>query len=158
MKTSLINKRTNRFWVVAFLTLLMIVFAGLRLWRYWPYGMVLPSPSVKISPIACQIDKDSDGLDDLRDILAGAKAEVRNKPQYRSAYYQGGYPPESEGVCTDVVGRALMNAGYDLRILVDKDIRERPEEYSRLGGQPDSNIDFRGVANLLIFFNVTLRD
>ncbi|MBC2722538.1 MAG: DUF1287 domain-containing protein [Desulfosporosinus sp.] len=84
-------------------------------------------------------------------MVAGAKAEVKRKPQYRSAYYQGGYPPESEGVCTDVVWRAFRDAGYDLKSLVDQDISANIEEYSRVEGKPDPNIDFRRVPNLIVF-------
>lgn len=111
-------------------------------------------PSVKIPTIACPSDQDGDGLDDLKDIVAGAKAEVERKPQYRSAYYQKGYPPENEGVCTDVVWRAFRDAGYDLKGLVDQDIRANLNQYPRVGvgGKPDPNIDFRRVPNLISFF------
>ncbi|EHQ91502.1 hypothetical protein DesyoDRAFT_4548 [Desulfosporosinus youngiae DSM 17734] len=109
-------------------------------------------PSLKIPALVCPIDKDEDGLDDLQDIVAGAKAEVQRKPQYRSAYYQKGYPPENEGVCTDVVWRAFRDAGYDLKSLVDQDIRDNRREYSRIEGSPDPNIDFRRVPNLIVFF------
>lgn len=92
---------------------------------------------VHIPQISCPIDKDGDGIDDLRDIAEGAKEEVQRKPQYRSAYYQGGYPPESEGVCTDVVWRAFQHAGYDLKELLDIDIRENTSQYPRVEGNPD---------------------
>ena len=108
--------------------------------------------SVYIDQISCTVDKDGDGLDDLRDIVAGAKAEVVRKPQYRSAYYQGGNPPETEGVCTDVVWRAMRDAGYNLKALVDKDIRENLALYPRVAGKPDPNIDFRRVPNLQVYF------
>ena len=44
------------------------------------------------------------------------------------------------GVCTDVVAYALKNAGYDLQVLVDADIREQPQDY--MVAEPDANIDF----------------
>ncbi|MCO1601190.1 DUF1287 domain-containing protein [Desulfosporosinus nitroreducens] len=109
-------------------------------------------PSIKVPVITCPIDKDDDGLNDLEDIVAGAKAEVERQPQYRSAYYQKGYPPESEGVCTDVVWRAFRDAGYDLKGLVDQDIRANFGKYSRIEGRADPNIDFRRVPNLIVFF------
>lgn len=111
----------------------------------------LPLPSVRIPALACPTDKDGDGLDDLKDIVAGAKAEVERQPQYRSAYYQKGYPPEDEGVCTDVVWRAFRDAGYDLKGLVDQDIRANMSKYPRVEGRPDPNIDFRRVPNLIVF-------
>lgn len=108
--------------------------------------------AIHIADISCPSDKDSDGLDDLRDIVAGAKEEIMRKPQYRSAYYQGGIPPETEGVCTDLVWRAFRDAGYNLKELVDKDIRENLSKYPHVGGKPDPNIDFRRVPNLFAFF------
>jgi hypothetical protein len=112
----------------------------------------LSASAVQVPEITCPIDKDNDGIDDLKDIVAGARAEVMRKPQYRSAYYQGGYPPATEGVCTDLVWRAMRDAGYDLKALVDKDIRENLARYYRVGSKPDPNIDFRRVQNLAVFF------
>lgn len=63
-----------------------------------------------------------------------------------------GYPPEEEGVCTDVVWRAFYNAGYSLKDMVDEDIKNNVEQYPRVNGKPDPNIDFRRVSNLKIFF------
>lgn len=110
------------------------------------------TPSVRIPEISCSVDKDQDGLNDMKDIVAGARAELKRKPEYRSAYYQGGYPPENEGVCTDVVWRALRDSGYDLKALVDQDIRQNLARYSRVEGNPDPNIDFRRVPNLIVYF------
>jgi len=108
--------------------------------------------TVSIPQIPCPIDKDGDGVDDLRDIVEGAKKEVMRKPHYRSVYYQGGYPPDSEGVCTDVVWRAFQDAGYNLKELIDRDIRENTSQYPRVEGKPDPNIDFRRVPNIIVFF------
>ena len=32
-------------------------------------------------------------------------------------------PPDTEGVCTDVIWRAFKNAGYSLKDMVDEDIK-----------------------------------
>jgi uncharacterized protein YijF (DUF1287 family) len=107
---------------------------------------------IEISRLDFDIDKDGDGINDLDDIIEGARKDMENKPIYRSAYYAGGYPPSDEGVCTDVIWRALMNAGYNLKDMVDKDIRENTSDYPRVNGAPDPNIDFRRVKNLVPFF------
>jgi Uncharacterized protein conserved in bacteria len=117
-----------------------------------PPSSLAPEKSVHVTQISCPLDKDNDGTDDLSDIMAGAKDEVTRKPQYRSAYYQGGFPPETEGVCTDLVWRAFRDAGYNLKELVDTDIRENLSKYPRVGGKTDPNIDFRRVPNLMVFF------
>lgn len=97
-------------------------------------------------------DKNNNGVSDTDDIIAGARAESVRSPVYRSAYYQGGYPPVYEGVCTDVIWRAFRDAGYDLKSMVDKDIRAARGAYPRVG-KPDPNIDFRRVPNLNAFFS-----
>nr|WP_269438257.1 DUF1287 domain-containing protein [Phosphitispora fastidiosa] len=107
---------------------------------------------VDIERIFSEKDTDNDGLDDLEDIVAGGRAEVERGPGYTSAYYSGGYPPENEGVCTDVIWRAFKDAGYNLKDMVDEDIRRNPRAYPRVEGRPDPNIDFRRVPNLVSFF------
>jgi uncharacterized protein YijF (DUF1287 family) len=97
-------------------------------------------------------DADNDGIDDYSDILEGAKKEARNHSKYRSAYYDGGYPPPNEGVCTDVIWRSLQNAGYNLKEMVDVHISDNVKLYSNIK-TPDPNIDFRRVKNLKIFFD-----
>jgi len=114
-------------------------------------AVIQPSPVV-IEKIQFSSDKDCDGLNDLDDIIEGARKEVQNKTVYRSEYYPGGYPPEGEGVCTDVVWRALKNAGYDLKSMIDLDISKHTSDYPRVEGKPDPNIDFRRVKNQLAFF------
>ena len=96
------------------------------------------------------IDEDGDGIDDQTDILQSAIRYIKTKPEYQSKYYDGGYPDDGYGVCTDLVAAALKGAGYDLRELVDQDIRKHPENYDVAA--PDSNIDYRRVKNLRVWF------
>ena len=91
--------------------------------------------------------------DDQMDILNNALAYVQTRPVYKSKYYETGYPDDRYGVCTDVVGYAFRKSGYDLRELVDEDIRKNPEDYDV--DKPDKNIDFRRVKNLKIYFEHT---
>ncbi|AFM41375.1 hypothetical protein Desaci_2425 [Desulfosporosinus acidiphilus SJ4] len=145
-------KRSVKRYTVLFslIGLALISWVGIDLFH--PIDKLPIGQSLKIPNISCPSDKDNDGITDLQDIVKGARAEVNRKPHYRSAYYQGGFPPDSEGVCTDVVWRAMRDAGYNLKALVDKDIRENPAKYSRIAGNPDPNIDFRRVPNLIVFF------
>ena len=105
-----------------------------------------------IKTVLSEMDYNANGTDDYTDILLGARADARNHPTYNGAYYEGGYPPDDIGVCTDVVWRAFKNAGYSLRDMVDQDIKARPESYPKVE-KPDNNIDFRRVRNLRIFFD-----
>lgn len=105
-----------------------------------------------ITPLKSGVDYDGDGIDDYTDILIGARIYLQSKPRYKSGYYEGGYPPDSEGVCTDVIWKAFQNAGYSLKDMIDQDIRNHTEAYSGVNGNPDSNIDFRRVRNLYAFF------
>lgn len=108
-------------------------------------------PQVVLTAIS-PIDKDKDGIDDYTDIMLGARADAINMPVYDDRYWAGGYPPDDIGVCADTIWRALMAAGYNLKDLLDEDIRNHPEAYPRIS-KPDPNIDFRRVRNLRIFFD-----
>ena len=94
-------------------------------------------------------DADSDGIDDFADMVAGAREYIATDPVYRSAYFAGGYPDDGSGVCTDVIWHAFMSAGYVLKDMVDADIASDPGAYP---DHSDSNIDFRRVRNLRVFF------
>lgn len=96
-------------------------------------------------------DFNENGIDDYSDFVLGARKDAKNHPYYQSAYYDGGFPPDDIGVCTDVIWRAFKEAGYDLREMVDQDIQERPEAYFHVKVR-DKNIDFRRVVNLHVFF------
>lgn len=97
-----------------------------------------------------KIDKDNDGIDDQTDILNNVRNYIATKPKYESKYYAGGYPDDGYGVCTDVVAFGLRGAGYDLRELVNEDIKNNPDKYNI--EVKDKNIDYRRVKNLLIYF------
>lgn len=105
-----------------------------------------------VSVYEIDFDKDNDGIKDLEDILDGARKDAKNEPKYISKYYSGGYPPSNEGVCTDVIWRAFLNAGYNLKDMIDEDIKKNIADYPRVNGKPEPNIDFRRVLNLIPFF------
>ncbi|MBQ6929446.1 MAG: DUF1287 domain-containing protein [Oscillospiraceae bacterium] len=117
---------------------------------------ILPEISFKaaffdIDTVHSSVDFNNNGTDDYTDIMLGARKDAENHPRYDSSYWAEGYPPDDIGVCTDVVWRAFKNAGYNLREMVDKDIQLRPEAYTKITKR-DSNIDFRRVVNLRVFF------
>ena len=94
-------------------------------------------------------DQDQDGIDDQTDILKNVREYIAKKPKYKSKYYETGYPNDQYGVCTDVVAYGLLHAGYDLKTLVNEDIKKNQNKYSI--ETIDSNIDFRRVRNLKIY-------
>lgn len=134
------------------LCIILLTYFGSRKEFSDEIGYLEPKLFLQIPTLECPVDKDQDGINDLRDILNGAKNEVRRGPHYRDQYYAGGYPPENEGVCTDVIWRAFRDAGYDLKGMVDEDIHWNTSLYPRVEGERDSNIDFRRVQNLRVFF------
>jgi uncharacterized protein YijF (DUF1287 family) len=112
----------------------------------------IPRQTLEVEKVTIDHDQDGDGVLDLDDIVGGARDYVNTRPRYQDGYYDGGYPPAEEGVCTDVIWQALSGAGYDLKALIDADIANNTEDYPRVGGQPEPNIDFRRVKNLAVFF------
>lgn len=154
----MILRAINRFFAALFkavLTVILIlaVIAGLYIGEY--YGIV-PELAKRgshfgIETVHSSVDYNSNDVDDYTDILKGARKDALRHPTYVDEYYEGGYPPSSKGVCTDLVWRAFKQAGYDLKAMVDADIAARPWAYPHIE-TPDPNIDFRRVKNLSIFF------
>lgn len=137
--------------VLAFLLLCSIVFYVLTHYQHTSASRPEDDYQGRIPQLHSSVDRDDDGADDQLDILNGALAYVSTHPKYKSCYYETGYPDDGYGVCTDVVAYALKNAGYDLQVLVDADIREKPQDYRV--AEPDANIDFRRVRNLKVFLH-----
>lgn len=133
---------------------LLLAAAGFLLWRYnyLPHRRY-SGAEFGITAYRSRVDADGDGVDDQTDLLAAARAYLAAEPEYQSRYYAGGYPDDGFGVCTDVVARAMLGAGYDLRELVDAHVRANMELYAI--EVPDDNIDFRRVRNLAVYFAET---
>jgi uncharacterized protein YijF (DUF1287 family) len=112
---------------------------------------VYTAKELGIMEVTSSVDKDSDGIDDYTDIMLGAREYIESNPEYKSKYYDGGYPNDGYGVCTDVIWNAFQAAGYNLRDMVDADVAKSKENYTTIE-TPDSNIDFRRVNNLYDFF------
>lgn len=143
----------RRKWIIVGAMLIFFVLAGFAV--AWHFN-ILPEKSYTakdfgIVVLQSDVDYNQNGIDDYEDILMGAKLEAENHPRYNGAYFQGGYPPSDIGVCSDVIWRAFRHAGYNIRDMVDADIQRRREAYTEIV-EPDSNIDFRRVRNLRIFF------
>lgn len=128
--------------------MLIVLFISYR-FNYIPHKMY-SAEYFNIQPYKSAIDMDNDGIDDQSDILLSSRKYLERKPKYKSKYYASGYPDDEYGVCTDVVANALLGAGYDLRELVDADIRLHPDMYNI--DTIDKNIDFRRVVNLKVYF------
>ena len=89
-------------------------------------------------------------------IVKAARAQEGDTydPSYQSIAYPGGDVAKGQGVCTDVVIRALRGANIDLQKLVHEDMKR---DFRRYGdhwnlGRTDKNIDHRRVPNLMTFF------
>ncbi len=134
------------------LPLLVVMVAVLAVALAWEAGIAPDhAAGYDVPAVESSADRDGDGIDDQADILQGARDYVATRPTYRSAYFDGGYPTDGTGVCTDVVAQALLAAGYDLRELVDDDVRLSPESYDI--DAADKNIDFRRVRNLNVWLS-----
>jgi uncharacterized protein YijF (DUF1287 family) len=135
---------------------------------------------------ASKHDRDGDGIPDALDLLIGAKKTVVNADAYTheaedyiSLTYPMGDVPRTIGVCTDVIIRAVRNAGIDLQKALHEDIRSARAElidsgpprskdrnhltaraphwgaraaYPMVKGLGDPSIDQRRVGTLLPYF------
>lgn len=130
--------------------LIIIVLYALYYLNYIPHKKYT-NTDFNIITYKSKIDKDNDGIDDQTDILNNARAYIKTKPKYKSKYYTTGYPNDEYGVCTDVVAFALKDAGYDLMVLVNEDIKANKDLYNI--DNIDKKIDFRRVQNLKIYLD-----
>lgn len=130
---------------------ILIVTAALLIIKLIPSKSYTAS-ELGLTELCSPLDADGDKIDDWHDIMLGARTYIETDPSYKSRYYEGGYPDDGYGVCTDVVWQGFAAAGYDLKSLVDGHIAENPELYP---DEADPNIDFRRVKNLYIFFEQT---
>ncbi len=107
-------------------------------------------------------DQDNDGINDQKDIMFGAKNQLE-KParniflaEDEPNYYQDGDPPAELAISTDIVARAFIEAGFNLKEMVYGDIKGNFDKYplKEIWGQTvcDKNIDYRRIQNLEIFF------
>lgn len=152
------EKKPNRkkaVWILSLAAALAIAVGGIWAALYWNLlpGRWYSASDFEIETVKSSIDYNGNGTDDYTDFLLGAREDAIKKPKYDGAYQPGGYPPDNIGVCTDVIWRAFRNAGYSLRDMVDSDIAEHAELYGLADGKADSNIDFRRVSNLKVFFS-----
>ena len=145
---------------LTFISVLLIL--GLVFTIYFRDGIILNSlgfylenpftPKILVPDDYSPADNNNNGIADPIDIVNAARQEVKSRTRYESNYYRGGYPPDDEGVCTDVIWRGLMGAGIILKDLMDEDIAENTHLYPRVNGRPEPNIDFRRVPNQYVFF------
>lgn len=152
-------KMQRKRWIIT-----LVVLGGLVL-LYSVYGDILngirvPQPMIgqylgtkcEVIQLVSSQDQNQNSIPDSIDIVNGARREVEIGTVYDASYFQEGYPPEGRGACTDVIWRAFNMAGYDLKKMVDEDIKNNPGAYGATGYAPDPSIDFRRVSNLQVFF------
>ncbi len=137
--------------IIIILLIIGAIFAILDFYTLLPKKTYTAS-DFNIKTLISKVDYDNDGIDDYRDLLLGARIDAENHPTYVSKYYEETpYPPDYEGVCTDVIWRAFKNAGYSFRSMINKDIEKNIKDYKEIT-EPDLNIDFRRVYNQRVFF------
>lgn len=138
-------------YIVLLILLIIVVLVGvyvLYVINYIPHKMY-SSDYFNIKVYHSEIDKDNDGIDDQADILMGVRNYISRTPKYKSKYYGTGYPDDEYGVCTDVVAFGLLNAGYDIKELLNIDVKNNRDSYDI--PVIDKNIDFRRVNNLNVY-------
>ena len=93
------------------------------------------------------------------DLVSAARKQigvtVRYVPDYQRIAYPNGDVPREQGVCVDVVIRALRDARkVDLQQLVHEDMKANFAKYPQNWGlkKTDTNIDHRRVPNLQCYF------
>lgn len=142
-------------WLNRILIILCISAIAIVIWILYLYNLIehrqYADRDFAVTYTLSGHDENDNGIDDFIDLWQGAEAEAQRKPVYLSAYYEGGYPPDTQGVCTDLIWRAFRDAGYDFKAMIDADIAACPQCYPRINDKSDPNIDFRRVGNIHVF-------
>jgi len=118
---------------------------------------------IDVEKLAGTNDKNKNGSADAVDILKGAKKQIEIKAKNifiegseESNYYKGGDPPQGWALNTDIIARSFKEAGFDLRILINADIKKNFARYplKEIWNQtvPDIDIDYRRIQNMEVFF------
>jgi uncharacterized protein len=118
---------------------------------------------IDMDNIHLQTDIRKEEAEISKKILNGAKDQLKAPSKNifiegsgQSNYYQGGDPPIAWAISTDIVARAYMKAGIELRVLINEDIKENYEEYPLRAiwrqSYPDIDIDYRRIQNMEVFF------
>jgi len=159
LKVGDLNKMSKKAMRIKLIIIIFIILLFISITVFFIYinlklhsQKVYTAQQLGIPVILSDYDIDGDGIDDYTDILQGARQYIATKPRYESKYYAGGYPDDGCGVCTDVIWKAFQSAGYNLKGLVDDDIRNNLNAYSTIV-TPEPNIDFRRVKTLKTFFD-----
>ena len=143
------RKKLLSLFMIILIVLVIVIVYMLYLFNYIPHKKYT-NEDFGIETYISNVDMDGDGIDDQTDILNNVRKYIETKPEYKSKYYETGYPNDEYGVCTDVVAFGLKDAGYDLMELVNEDIQANKEKYNI--EVIDKNIDFRRVKNLQVYF------
>ena len=118
---------------------------------------------IDVKKLSQSSDENKNGNIDAVDILRGAKKQLEIKAKNifiegstESNYYKEGDPPEEWALNTDIIARSFKEAGFDLRILINTDIKNNISKYplKAIWNQsvPDINIDYRRIQNMEVFF------
>lgn len=143
--------RRRKIIVIAAVVAAAAAIALLTPYRHAIWFKVMPPPA---SESVVLIDHPKTAADK---IVNGAKMEVIRQVRYDPSYARIAYPngdvAKDRGACTDVIVRALRNAGYDLQKLIHEDMTAHFAAYPHKWGlrAPDSNIDHRRVPNQIAF-------
>lgn len=145
------NKLAKCFLITFIIIILILVIVSVT--YYFIPKKIYSASDFEIEVIKSSYDYDNDGTDDYTDIMLGARKDAIKHPRYDSSYVIGGYPKDDVGVCADTIWRAFKNAGYSLKDMIDLDTLNHPSDYFSNGEKRDTNIDFRRVRNLKVFFD-----
>ncbi len=117
---------------------------------------------IDMDNIGITSDADNDGINDQKDIMQGAENQLENPARTirveegENNYFKNGDPPENLAISTDIIARAYLEAGFNLKDLVYEDIKDNFDQYpiKEIWNRSfcDPNIDYRRIQNLEIYF------
>ena len=150
------GKKSMRKVLIVFLVLLALLAVAVAN-LYWQ-GLIphraYTEKDFHIERVVSSYDFNRNEVDDYTDILLGAREDAGNFPYDNSTTSdKGDYSSDNEDICSGLIWRAFLKAGYNLKGMVNEDIKVNTDKYPAIEGIRNREMDFRQVKNLKVFFD-----
>lgn len=150
-------KKKGMWKILAFFVVILVLLAVAAAVLY-QHGViphrVYTEKDFHIERVVSTYDFNKNGVDDYFDFLLGAREDAEKYPYFETTTGQEeDVPPDESDVCPGMVWRAFLKAGYNLKGMVNADIKVNKSKYPAIKGDYDPETDFHKVENLKVFFD-----
>lgn len=149
------NKKS--IWKVIILFIVSLVLLAVAVVEMYRQGVIphhaYMEQDFHIERVVSAYDYNKNKVDDYTDFLLGAREDAANYPYFETTTGQEeNVSQDKRDVCPGMIWRAFWKAGYNLKGMVNEDIKANKAWYPAIKGDYDPETDFHQVENLKVFF------